>query len=271
MFLHREHDPSGALLIPQSSHAWLAWQLSSHWGNRRFVRPAPRAEVLAAVLLHDSGWTEFDTDPGVDSSGRPVTFDRMEVTEHLAIWRRCVGRTSSYSRYAAILVATHFAGLVERKTQHLLARGDTAGARASQAFRAEMERLQAGWRESLTVDARYQPYLEGPAWQANCTLLEGCDRVSVYLCASLEKTFRVLAQSSSGEVEEVEFDGTGDGVWQVRPWPLEGDRVRLHCEGRRLAKATFGSDDELREALIRAPAERLTFTLQRPSARSTVS
>jgi hypothetical protein len=267
MFLHRENDPSGALLIPQVSHAWLAWQLADHWGNRRFVRPAPRAETLAAVLLHDSGWTEFDTDPGIDATGRPVTFDRMEVTDHLEIWRRCVGRASSYSRYAAILVATHFSALVERKTQHLLAHGDTVGARAAQAFRAEMERLQAAWRESLTVDARYQPYLDGPAWQANCMLLEACDRMSVFLCASFERTFRVLAQSSSGEVEEVEFDGTQNAVWRVRPWPLEGDRVRLHCEGRRLAKATFASDEELREALKRAPTERLTFTLQRPSAR----
>ena len=73
MFLHRERESSGALLIPQSSHAWLAWQLASHWGNRRFVRPAPRAEVLAAVLLHDSGWTEFDTDPGIDSTGGVIT------------------------------------------------------------------------------------------------------------------------------------------------------------------------------------------------------
>ena len=267
MFLHRENDPSGALLIPQASHAWLAWQLASHWGNRRFVRAAPRAEVLTAVLLHDSGWTEYDTDPGIDQSGRPVTFDRMQVTEHLAIWRRCVGRTSAYSRYAAILVATHFTALVERKTQHLLSGGDTAGARASQAFRAEMERLQAAWRESLTVDARYQPYLEGTAWQANCMLLEACDRVGVFLCASLETTFRVRAQASSGEMEEIELEGGEDAVWRVRPWPLEGDRLRLHCEGRRLAKATFESDEELREALIRAPTERLTFTLQRPSAR----
>jgi hypothetical protein len=267
MFLYREHDPSGALLIPQASHAWLAWQLASHWGNRRFARPAPRPETLAAVLLHDSGWVEFDTQPSIDTTGRPVTFDRMQVTEHLAIWRRSVGRASSYSRYAAVLVANHFTALVERKTQHLLAQGDTAGARASQAFRAEMERLRAGWRESLTVDARYQPYLEGTAWQANCLLLEACDRVSVYLCASIDTTFRVLAQSASGEVEEVEFDGGADGVWRVRPWPLEGDRVRLHCEGRRLPQATFESDEELREALIRAPTERLTFALQRPSVR----
>jgi hypothetical protein len=266
MFLYREHDPSGALLIPQTSHAWLAWQLADHWGNRRFVRPAPRAEVLAAILLHDSGWVEFDADPGVDDGGRPTTFDRMPVNEHLDIWRRSVVRAASYSRYAALLVAEHFATLIERKTADLLGRGDTGGARVAQAFHAEIERLQATWRESLTVDARYQPYIEGSAWQANSMLLSACDRASVYLCGSIDSSFRVGAQSPSGEVVNIEFDGSDGLSWRVHPWPLEGDRLRLHCEGRRVRASGFATGEELREALIRAPIERLTFTLQRPSA-----
>ncbi len=266
MFLHREHDQSGALLIPQASHAWLAWQLADHWGNRRFVRPAPRAEVLAAVFLHDSGWTEFDANPGTDGTGRPITFDRMPVTAHLEIWRRSVSRAADYSRYAALLVAAHFAALVERKTSDLLDRGDTAGARAAQAFGAEMERLQAAWRESLTVDARYQPYLGGTAWLANSMLVAACDRASVFLCVSIEPAFRVAAQSPSGEAEHIEFHRVEGGGWQVRPWPLEGDRLRLHCEGRRLPTSSFSSGEELQEALVRAPVERVTFTLQRASA-----
>lgn len=266
MFIHRENDPSGALLIPQASHAWLAWQLADHWGNRRFVRPAPRAEVLAAVLLHDGGWIEFDANPGVDDSGRPNTFDRMPVNEHLDIWRRSVSRAASFSRYSALLVAEHFAKLVENKTAHLLGRGDTAGARVAQAFQAEMERLQATWRESLTVDARYQPYIDGSAWHANSMLLNACDRASVYLCASIDASFRVTAQSPSGENIQIDFDGSDGKSWRVSPWPLEGDRLRLHCEGRRVTTPTFSSGEELREALIRAPIERLTFTLQRPSA-----
>jgi hypothetical protein len=266
MFLYREDDPSGPLLIPQASHAWLAWQLAEHWGNRRFVRPAPRSEVLAAVFLHDSGWTEFDSSPGTDEEGRPITFDQMPVAEHLEIWRRSVGRAASYSRYAALLVASHFASLVERKTADLLADGDTAGARSAQAFRAEMERLQASWSESLTVDARYQPYLDGTAWQANSMLVAACDRVSVWMCGSLESPFQVPAQSPSGEVEMIRFDAVDDTSWRVQPWPLKGDRLRIHCEGRKLAKTRYASPEELQEALVRAPVERLTFTLSRPSA-----
>jgi len=266
MFLHRKHDPAGPLVISQGSHAWLAWQLAEHWGNRRFARPAPRSEVLAAVFLHDGGWTDFDTDPGIDDDGRPITFDRMPVAEHLEIWRRSVAGAASYSRYAGLLVAAHFCALVERKTAVLLERDDTPGARLAQAFRAEMERLQAAWREALMIDPRYQPYLEGAGWEANSMLVEASDRVSVYLCGSLGSPQGVTAHSPSGEIQEIDFEDLGGLTWRVKPWPLEGDRLPLHCEGRRLATTTFSSREELREALARAPIERATFTLQRPSA-----
>ena len=55
MFLFRSTEPAAVLAIPQASHAWLAWQVAQHWGNRRIARPTLRAEVLAAVMLHDSG------------------------------------------------------------------------------------------------------------------------------------------------------------------------------------------------------------------------
>ena len=69
-------DRQPMVLMPQASHAFAAWQIADHWGNRRFARAAPRAEVLAAVLLHDAGWTEFDRRPSVDPHGRIHTFDR---------------------------------------------------------------------------------------------------------------------------------------------------------------------------------------------------
>jgi len=222
--------------------------------------------VLAAILLHDVGWTEFDMNPGVDEDGRPATFDKMPVAEHLDIWRGSVARAGMFSRYAGLLVATHFAALVEKKTSYHLQNEDTSGGRATEAFRAEVERLQASWRESLRLDARYQPYLEGDAWRANSALLEACDRISVYLCGALGSPFEVTARTPSGGSEKIVFQRIDDGSWRVRPWPLEGDRLRLQVEGRRLAASRFSSAEDLRKALAHAPVRRLTFTLVRPSA-----
>jgi hypothetical protein len=266
MFLHDTGDPSRTIAIPQASHAWLAWQIADHWGNRRFNRPLPRPEVLAAVMMHDSGWSDFDVAPGVDSEGRPRTFDRMNVEDHLEIWRRSVDRTALNSRYSALLVARHFAEMAEVKTADLLERGDTASARQAESFRAEMDRREASWVENLGVDNRYQDALDGARRQSNADILTLCDRISVYLCGSLATDFEIAAPTPGGENTTVNLTTVGRNTWRVDPWPMEGDRARLQCEGRLLSRTEFDSSDEFHHALHRAPVERVNFTLLRASA-----
>ena len=266
MFLHTGDDPTRTLAIPQASHSWLAWQLAEHWGNRHFSRPLPRAEVLAAVMLHDSGWTEFDAAPGIDRDGRPRTFDRMEVETHLDIWRRSVDRTALHCRYAALLVASHFSEMAEAKTADYLERGDTTSARLVESFRAEMDRRKASWVEILSPDARYQGCLQGTRRQSNADILTLADRVSVFLCASLASEFDVAAPAADGEFRPVKFTAMDQTRWRVDPWPMEGDRVRLQCEGRLLPVTRFDSAKDFHEVLLRAPLERLNFTLLRASA-----
>lgn len=217
-------------------------------------------------MLHDVGWTEFDENPGVDEDGRPVTFDRMPPGAHLDIWRASVRRAAAFNRYAGLLVAEHFAALVEHKTADLLDRGDTVAGRAAQTFRAEMERLQEGWREALRQDARYQPYLDGDSWSVNAGLLAACDRISVFLCASLGSPFAVAGRTPEGSEETIRFELVDGTRWRLRPWPLEGDRLRIQTEGRRLARRRFSSAEDLHKALAHAPVERLSFELVRPSA-----
>lgn len=266
MFLYREDVATGAWAIPQASHSWLAWQFASQWGNRRFLRPAPRAEVSAAVLLHDGGWTEYDAAPGIDPEGRPVTFDRMPVTDHLDIWRACVTRTAIHSRYSALLVAAHFADLGERKAADLLANGDTAGARSTQAFKAEMERLQDGWVEDLQTDARYETALNGQGRRVNASVLAACDLVSVMLSASMPFQYPVRAINSDGMTEELAITEISDRVFKLSPWPFEGSKLKVHCEGRHLRSVRFPSVEAFHEDLTRARVERLAFEFHRPSA-----
>lgn len=266
MFLHTGDNPTRTLAIPQASHSWLAWQLAEHWGNRHFSRPLPRAEVLAAVMLHDSGWTEFDTAPGTDGDGRPRTFDRMEVETHLDIWRRSVDQTALHSRYAALLVASHFSEMAATKTADYLQRGDTSSARLAESFRAEMNRREDSWVEILSPDARYQGCLRGTRRKSNADILTLADRVSVFLCASLASEFEVVAPTADGEFRPVKFTAIDPAHWRVDPWPMEGDRLRLQCEGRILPATRFESAGAFHEVLLRAPVERLNFTLLRASA-----
>lgn len=217
-------------------------------------------------MLHDSGWTEVDEAPGVDDDGRPRTFDHMELEIHLDVWRGSVDRTALHSRYAAALVARHFAEMAEIKTADLLERGDTASARLAESFRAEMDRRQLSWEESLASDTRYQDCLRGPRRRSNGDILTLADRVSVFFCASLASEFEIEAPMVGGGSESVRLTAIDRAHWRVDPWPMEGDRVRLQCEGRLLPVTRFDSADEFHAVLRRAPVERLSFTLMRSSA-----
>ena len=120
--------------------------------------------------------------------------------------------------------------------------------------------------QQLGVDARYQMYLSGSGRAVNASLLDACDRISVFLCASLPSPFEIQAQNAAGEPSTVTFETVDDTTWRVHPWPLEGERLRIQCEGRRLAASSFSSQEEFFETMTRAPMVRLVFTLLRSSA-----
>ena len=120
----------------------------------------------------------------------------------------------------------------------------------------------------MVADSRYQHALDGPGWRNNCAVLRACDRLSVFLCAGWPTPFEVEATTPSGDTLIIRFTASGEGVLKVRPWPFEGSRLSLHCEGRLLPRSTFDSAAKLRQELDRAPVERLSFTLLRTSASS---
>lgn len=268
MFIHDEAVAGGAYLISQASHAAMAWQIAEHWGNRRFLRPSPRAETLIAVMLHDAGWLEFDVAPGIDEGGRPLTFDRMSVGRHLEIWRMSVIRAGAHSRYAGLLVAAHHAELAERKLADVRARGDTDGVVLVEAFQKEMNDHRQVSSESLAADARYEACLGGRGRQTNAAILAMCDRISVFLCADFGSSFEIEAPAASGGLTTVRFSEGPHRRWTARPWPFQGDRIRLQGEGLRLGSMTFRSAEDLHRDMVSAPAERLRFDIVRSSTQS---
>ena len=250
--------PGGArVAIRQTAHALLAWQVAAHWGNRRTLRPAPRAEALAAVLLHDSGWIAFDTDPGVDGDGRPVTFDRMPVEVHLEIWRRSVTAALAHARLAGLLVARHHLRLASwKESEHP---GDPLVA----AFREEIQALAARLEAQLGRDPRYAPALAGPWAAANAAVMAACDRLAVAICAGHEPPFELPAVGRDGEEITVRVTAASDGAWRLRPWPLEGRRLTVHVEGVRLPPGPLDRE-RLRAALAGGEAVRIVRTLLPP-------
>ncbi len=266
MFLYPD-GPDRWLAISQASHGLLAWQIARHWGVRPFPRPAPLAETLAAVLLHDAGWTAFDADPGVDTEGRPRTFDRMPPAPHLEIWERSVGIAESFSRYAGLLVAEHTVRLARRKAAEAAGAGDAQTEEAARAFLGRLENRIAVLREDLAGDPRYSQALATGAHTANSAILAACDALAVLLAAAMPGPFTLEVPDRSGTVVPVTVRREDPRTLRLRPWPLEGRGLTVHAEGRSL-EARRWSGSELREALAAAPMRRITLQLLPTGARA---
>ena len=144
--------------------------------------------------------------------------------------------------------------MAQRKLANLLERGDTASARLSAEFQRR-NGTPGGHRgeEQLGTDARYRAYLSGPGRLVNANLLDACDRISVFLCASLPSPFEIEVQSATGETETITFETVDDTTWRVHPWPLQGERLR-HPVRRapigslvvRFSLEEFSGDDDAR-------------------------
>ncbi len=254
-------DVHQAVLVTQASHAWLAWQLADHWGNRRFARPAPRPEVLAAVQLQAIGFCELDERPTLDPGGRPSTLAGLPDADLVAAWRSSLRRLALCSRYAALLAAAHFEAV--------------AASRSHITPSAELDQFLAGtsatierWQGELTGEARYQPFLEGPTLNANLRLLAASLELATRLCGGPGEPFTVEVCDADGEPLEVLFSWLDRQTLRGRPWPFAGDRVRVRCEGKLLGRLELASQAELEGELARAPSRRLETALLRSSAHS---
>src|SRR3954468_19866924 len=94
-------------LIAQNDHAILAGEFAQHWGNERFVKPAPLEETLRGVAMHDAGWPLHDEEPTLNGQGEPI--DVFESTRPIAlkVWRASGDRAQAADAYAGLLVSMH--------------------------------------------------------------------------------------------------------------------------------------------------------------------
>ena len=120
--------------------------------------------------------------------------------------------------------------------------------------------------EDLKADARYETVLEGLGRRVNAGILAACDLVSVMLCASMPFPFPVRAINRDGDLEAMSITTVSDRVFKMSPWPFEGTRLKVHCEGRHLRSVQFSSVRTFREALMRAKVERVAFEFVRPGS-----
>ncbi len=235
--------------MAQSAHAFAAFQIAEHWGNRFTPRPAPRADVLAAVLLHDSGWDDHEG-PRVDGSGRPLAFDTIGYEEHETIWAASVERAGVYGRYARYLVSHHVAAL---------AASDSSADHT--AFLAAQRALHERLRLELEADPRYRAALAARTDEVNRAVVSLADAIAVHLGLGVERDAVLEGLPRRAGSAPLALRRIGERTYRLHPWPLVGRRLDVTSEGRLLPAREFADEAAARAAWGQAPTVRLTWTL----------
>jgi hypothetical protein len=228
----------------------LAFQLADHWGNRVAQRPAPRPDVLAAVLLHDAGWDGLEEPLRCGADGVPLAFDTWPESEREALWNGAVERAGLRGRYVAYLVSHHVASLARRSTRRL-----------HPEFAAAEERRQVELRAELVCDSRYGQTFATGADEANRAIVRLADAIAVHLSIGASHPVEFPGLPTAAGPVGLTLQPIGEHAYRLRPWPLAGRRLVVHAEARLLPACSFVSDDDLRRAWGGAPAVRLAWTL----------
>jgi hypothetical protein len=255
MILHPHGN--GLVAFAQSAHAFLAFQLAEHWGNRLTPRPSPRAEVLAAVLLHDAGWDGREEPPRLAADGRPLAFDTLPSEEREAVWTSAVERAAQRGRYVAYLVSHHVSTLAA-----------FSPAQAHPEFLTRQEAFRLRLQEDLARDARYAAALAPGNDEVNRAVVRLADAIAVQLATGREGSVRLGNVPRRGGVAPLALTRVAERTYRLRPWPLLGRRLEVSTEGRLLAGERFADADGLATAWREAPTVRLTWTLLATGARS---
>jgi len=248
MILHPHGN--GCVAIAQSAHAFLAFQIAEHWGNRLTPRPSPRAEVLAAVLLHDAGWDGREEPPGLAADGRPLAFDTLTTGECEAVWTVAVERAALRGRYVAYLVSHHVSTLAAMNPSEI-----------HREFLAHQEALRSRLREQLAADARYAGALAPGADEVNRAVVRLADAVAVHLASGSESRSVFPDMPRRGGSAPLTLLPVGERTYRLRPWPLVGRRLAVSTEGRLLPARQFSDEASLSRAWQQAATVRLTWTL----------
>jgi hypothetical protein len=244
--------PTGVLVVSPPAHALLAFQLADHWGNRATLRPSPRADVLAAVLLHDSGWDDREEPLRLGPNGTPLAFDSWPAAEHEAIWRTSVERAGARGRYVAWLVSHHVSTLAGRCAE------DHRG------FLAAEDQRRAALAADLAANPRYRQVLATGADAVNRAIVRITDALAVHLILGLAAPVTLAELPRRSGNVPLEVRPVTETSVRLQPWPFAGQALTVSVEAMRLPAARYADQAALSEAWRAARRSRLSWTLLGP-------
>jgi len=148
------------------------------------------------------------------------------------------------------------------------------GIEPAQAFMAELERMQVGWKDTLRADATTAPWIEPQHLLPHARLVQLCDGLSLALASNLipsanppskglgDDAFELHDVPRQGWSDRVTIRVTphGNGRLELDPYPFDVDPLPVVLPAR-VAKLPADKPAHLQSWWNAAEPQRLHFTL----------
>src|SRR5271169_173440 len=213
----RLETETGWWLVTHPDHARLAGAFAERWGNEKFLRPEPRANVLKGIARHDDGWKDRDAAPQITRQGKPSAFSRelvgkysafeeIDLEDYLAVRRDGVLAMAEEDAYAAILISMHTHNLLSERADRSTIRPEQLPLLDS--FLAAQQSLQGELRQRLLDTAAYSPDQLGCALTENFRLLQATDNLSLLSCVDFDRPATLLhpLRTQQGATQQVKVE-----------------------------------------------------------------
>ena len=269
----RLETETGWWLVTHPDHARLAGAFAEHWGNDRFLRPEPRANVLKGIARHDDGWAQRDAAPQITRQGKPSAFsvelvgkysafEEIDLEDYLAVRDRALRLIAAEDAYAAILISMHTYNL-------LTAHADRSTIAPDQLllfdeFLEKQETFQQALRLQIIADVQFtaEQKIEA-AILDHFRLLQAMDNLSLLTCVDFSAPANLLHPLllRDGKHSTVQVRPAGPRHFVLDPYPFDQPSLTFQFPARHVQGKLFASAAALQEAFHAAPVETLSVTL----------
>lgn len=231
---------TGWEIIYHRAHALLAAQLGGQW--KRSESPIRLYETIAAISHHDDLEKEWEENI-LTEAGAPLDFTLQ--TEICVPKLKTMTQNALYrGRWVALLISMHMSYLIEGKRGEL---------KELDEFLDEQLENQQKWRKELKISKEDA--------ESAYAFFQWCDRLSLILCCrELPAGERALEISVGPDGKRYDIVQHSNELLTVTPWPFADEKFTVNVEASYLNQAKFDTNEEIKEALHKAPRKVLDWT-----------
>jgi Protein of unknown function (DUF3891) len=255
-------------VIQSTSHARMAHQLSSRFGNKDFSPLDPFDLMNYVVRNHEAGWDSLDMEPQWNpDTGLPYHLSAIPELLHLQKGRLSPVFNENHHPFCGLLSSMHEWGLYNRRyglsEVALISEISTVNRDAVTSFLEEQLEYQERLKRQLAACSATQSLVAPAALFNYYKLLEFFDTLALYFNRVHEEAW--ATESYNNVPKDLDNDTTvtvkpiRPHTVSLEPWPFSVRTFDISCEGRYIYPVRGGTD--VRDVFRTTVEQTQTFTV----------